>query len=72
MMLRLFNKWFGWDYVAVAWSTTYSVRRVKTMPNGERYIVVWGDILFFDEKNPGKVRGSYSSYVYVPLTFKEV
>jgi len=36
MMLRLFNKWFGWDYVAVAWSTTYSVRRVKTMPSGER------------------------------------
>lgn len=42
MIWKLCHRLFGWDYVLVHFDMGMYVRRVKTMPNGERYINIYG------------------------------
>ena len=60
MFWRVFNKLFGWDYVAVNYGYSTFIRKVYKTKAGESYVMVAGEPVFLNK-----------SRVYTPLTFIE-
>lgn len=52
-MWQLFNKLFGWAYVAVIYGSSHNPYRIRRTPLGEKYITTWwaNGMIFLNEEN---------------------
>jgi len=53
LFFLLCHRLFGWHYITFQFGFDDIVRRVKQMPNGDRYVKAYGGIYFLED---GKLR----------------
>ena len=46
---KLMHRLWGWEYYTCHWGMTEIIRRAHTAPNGRKYIVVYGGVVFIND-----------------------
>ena len=47
----LCNKLFGWEYASVSFVTYSYIRRIRTAPNGGKFVLVYGEVVKMGMQN---------------------
>ena len=65
-MYKLLHWLFGWHYVAVEFASRHNIRRVRHLPSGKPYVMLYGHLDRLD--GGGRTRDRRK---YIPLTWRE-
>jgi hypothetical protein len=71
-MWKIFHWFFGWHYVIFKYGFSNEIRRVRTAPNGTRFVTCYGNL--YEVLPTGRLKALGTNVVhysgYTPLTWK--